>query len=36
MTDVVLAFWPTDLKTVVDVLGTIVTAAAVIVGGLWA
>lgn len=36
MTDVVLAFWPTDLKTVVDVLGTIVTAAAVLVGGLWA
>ena len=36
MRDVVLAFWPTDLKTVVDILGTLVTAAAVIIGGLWA
>ena len=36
MNDVVLAFWPTDLKTVVDIVGTVVTAGAVVVGGLWA
>lgn len=36
MSDVVLAFWPTDLKTIVDIMGTLVTAGAVVVGGLWA
>jgi hypothetical protein len=36
MNEVLLAFWPRDLKTVVDVIGTVVTAAAVLVGGLWA
>lgn len=33
---VVLAFWPADLKTIIDIIGTIVTAGAVIIGGLWA
>lgn len=31
-----LAFWPGDLKTWADVIGTVVTAAAVIVGAVWA
>ena len=33
--EMVLAL-PTDLETVVDIAGTLVTAAAVIIGGLWA
>ncbi|HZJ06179.1 MAG TPA: hypothetical protein VFD59_12010 [Nocardioidaceae bacterium] len=31
-----LAFWPADLKTWVDIVGSLVTALAVAVGGIWA
>jgi hypothetical protein len=36
LVDAFAAFWPRDLKTWVDVIGTLTTALAVIVAGVWA